>query len=104
MNLSIVIVSFKSSHLIEKHIEQIDKKNQIIIIENSLDFEVKKKLEKAHENVEVIIPEKNLGYGTAINVGIEKSINNFVFCMVADLNISKDCFYAISNINKQTQY
>ena len=98
MNLSIVIVSFKSSHLIEKHIKSIENKNQIIIIENSLDKRLKKKLEQLYKNVEVIIPETNLGYGKALNLGIKKSRNNFVICMVADLNISRECFIQISSI------
>ena len=98
MNLSVVIVSFKSFHLIEKHIQSIEKQNQIIIVENSLDLKLKEKLEKLYTNVEVIIPEKNLGYGRSINLGIKKSKNNFVFCMVADLKISKECFSQISNI------
>ena len=98
MQISIVIVSFKSFHLIEKHLEAIDRKNQIIIIENSQDKKLKDKIEKLYENVEVIIPEKNLGYGKALNLGVERSKNNFVICMVADANISKECFVAISYI------
>ena len=37
MNLSFVIVSFKSFHLIEKHIQSIENNNQVTVIENSLD-------------------------------------------------------------------
>ena len=44
MNISFVIVSFKSFHLIEKHIQSIPSENEIIIIENSLDMDVKKKI------------------------------------------------------------
>ena len=79
----------------------IENKHQIIIIENSLDKKLKEKLEKLYNNVEVIIPENNLGYGAALNLGIRQSKNNFVFCMVADLNISKECFSQISNIINQ---
>ena len=98
MNLSIVIVSFKSSHLIEKHIKCIKDTNQIVVVENSLDKSLKNKLEQLYKNVEVIIPKKNLGYGSALNLGIKKSKNNFVICMVADLNIEEKCFDAILNI------
>ena len=96
MDYTVVIVSFKSFHLIEKHIHAIDKKNQIIVIENSLDQDLKEKLEKLYLNVKVIIPENNLGYGKALNLGIDKANTNFVFCMVADLDISKECFSIIS--------
>ena len=98
MDFTVVIVSFKSFHIIEEHIKVIDKKNKIIKVENSLDKDLKLKLEKNYSNVTVIIPEENLGYGRALNLGIEKSLSKFVFCMVADLNISKDCFLNIENI------
>ena len=98
MNFTFVIVSFKSSHLIENHIKSIEDKNQIIIIENSLDRNLKEKLERLYKNVEVVIPETNLGYGRGLNLGIQKSKNNFVICMVADLNIEKKCFIEIGNI------
>ena len=98
MDFTVVIVSFKSFHLVEENIKAIEKKNQIIVIENSLDKVLKEKLEKFYSNVEVIIPEKNLGYGGALNLGIKKSKNSIVICMVADANISKECFFHIANI------
>ena len=98
MDYTVIIVSFKSFHLIEKHIQAIDQKNQIIVIENSLDKDLKNKLEKSYSNVKVIIPEENLGYGRAINLGIDNSKTNFVFCMVAYLDIDKECFSSISGI------
>ena len=79
MDFTVVIVSFKSFHIIEEHIKAIDKKNKIIIVENSLDKDLKLKLEKNYSNVTVIIPEENLGYGRALNLGIEKSLSKFVF-------------------------
>lgn len=101
MNFSAVIVSFKSSHLIEKHILEIGQNHQIIVVENSQDIEVKEKLEKLHRNVQVIIPKSNLGYGAALNLGVNKANNNFVFCMAADLDVNKDCFNKILNIASQ---
>ena len=98
MDFTTVIVSFKSFHLVENHIKNISKENKIIIIENSLDKNLKINIEKNYPNVTVIIPETNLGYGKALNLGIEKSSTKFVFCMVADIDISKDCFLNIGNI------
>ena len=42
--LTVVIPSFHSSQLIEERINEIDKEIPVIIIENSRDFEFKKKL------------------------------------------------------------
>ena len=98
MNFTTVIVSFNSSHLLEKNIQSIEKKNQIIIIENSLDVLIKTKLEKLYDNVEVIIPKKNLGFGGGLNLGIKKSKNTFVICIVPDAILSKECYLGISNV------
>jgi len=101
MNISFVIVSFKSFHLIEKHIQSIPSESEIIIIENSLDMDVKKKFEKLYSNVQVIIPKNNLGYGKGLNLGLQKAKNNFVMCMVSDIKIEKECIIEISNILKE---
>ena len=45
MSLSIVIVTFKSNHLIDKLIKSIPDKYNILIVENSLDNSLKKRLE-----------------------------------------------------------
>ena len=97
MNLSVVIVAFKSGHLLEKLVLSIPKDYEIIIIENSLDIEIKKKFEK-YENVQVVIPKENLGYGKSFNLGLEVSKNNFTCFLSPDVNVPRDCFENISKI------
>ena len=98
MNLSIVIVAYKSSHVIEKLILAIPNKFEIIIVENSLDLNLKNKLEKLYNNVQIIIPKENLGYGKAVNLGLKKSKNNFVCCISPDVEIPTSCFSEILNL------
>ena len=98
MNISFVIVSYKSFHLIEKHIQSIPRENEIIIIENSLDKEAKNKFEKLYSNVRVVIPKSNLGYGKGLNLGLQIAKSNFVMCMVSDIKIEKKCLIGISEI------
>ena len=97
MNLTAVIVSYKSSHLLDELILDIPKNFEIIIIENSLDTNLKK-LETKYENVKVIFPNKNLGLGKAINLGLSKSANNFVWCLCPDVKISTKCYNEIYNL------
>tara|TARA_B100000029_G_scaffold86952_1_gene77093 strand:- start:1775 stop:2653 length:879 start_codon:yes stop_codon:yes gene_type:complete len=97
MNLSVVIVAFKSGHLLEKLIASIPRNYEIIIIENSLDIEIKDKFEK-HENVQVIIPRENLGYGKSFNLGLQKSKNNLTCFLSPDVTIPESCFENINNI------
>ena len=56
MNLTAVIVSYKSSHLLDELILDIPKNFEIIIIKNSLDTNLKK-LEKKYDNVEVVFSD-----------------------------------------------
>ena len=97
MNLSVVIVAFKSFHLIENLINSIPKNYEIIIIENSLDKEIKEKFE-TFPNVKVVIPKENLGYAKSFNLGLEYSKNNFTCFLSPDVTTSKDCFIKIEKI------
>jgi len=100
MGISVIIVSFKSFHIIEKIVQSIEENTDVLVIENSLDKNLKEKIEKLYKNVKVIIPDQNLGFSGAINLGIKKSKNNFVFCMPADVVINKECFSKISDLTK----
>ena len=48
---SILIISFHSRHLLSELVKSIDKNIPIIIVENSLDHNLKNKLEQDHQNV-----------------------------------------------------
>ena len=100
MNLSVVIVVFKSGHLLEKLILSIPKNYEIIIIENSLDTEIKNKFEK-YNNVQVVIPKENLGYGRSFNLGLETSKNNFTCFLSPDVAIPEGCFENLAKIIKK---
>ena len=83
-NITFVIVSFRSSHIIEKCIKSINPKIKIIIVENSNNIEVKDYLENKFLNVQVIIAKKNLGYGKGNNLGISKVDTQYAFILNPD--------------------
>ena len=97
MKLSVIIVSYKSDHLLENLIKKFPKKYEILIIENSLQKETKIKIEKKFSNTKVIIPSLNLGYASAFNLGFRNSRNNFVLTVTPDVIITKKL---ISKIEK----
>ena len=97
MNLSVIIVAFKSIHLLENLVLSIPSIYEIIIIENSLDSEVKDKFKK-YKNVQVILPKENLGYGRSFNLGLKISKNNFTCFLSPDVTIPKGCFENITKI------
>jgi GT2 family glycosyltransferase len=87
-DLTIVFVSFYSKNLIEKPISQIDSNIPILVIENSLDHELKKSLEKKYSNVRVIIPDQNTGNGGGANIGLRLAKTKFVLYLDIDVELS----------------
>ena len=77
--LTVVMPSFHSSHLIEERIKEIDIEIPIVIIENSRNYELKKKIEDKYKNTQIIIPNENLGFGRASNLGLKLSKTQMVF-------------------------
>jgi len=88
--LTVIIVSFHSSHIIENLINALEKNIKIIIIENSLDNQLKSNLENKFKNVEVVIPKKNLGNGGGINLGLSLVKTEFSLYVDADTLPEKD--------------
>jgi len=83
-----VFISFHSEDHINRLVSGIEKKYPIIIVENSLNIELKNKLEKKYNNVKVIIPPKNNGISVGYNMAIKESKTNFVFLNPADIVFS----------------
>jgi GT2 family glycosyltransferase len=90
-NITIIIVSFKSSHVIEKCIKSINSNIKIIIVENSEDIHIKNYLENKFSNVEVIVARENLGYGKGNNLGISKANTQYVFILNPDTTLEDNC-------------
>lgn len=95
-DITFVIVSFKSGHIIEKCIQSINSNIKIIVVENSNNFLVKQYLENKFSNVKVIIAEHNLGYGKGNNLGISKVNTQYVFILNPDAVLEKNCLNELS--------
>jgi GT2 family glycosyltransferase len=94
-NITFVIVSFKSDHIIEKCIKNIKPGIKIIIVENSDDLNVKNYLENKFSNVEVIVAKENLGYGKGNNLGISKVKTQYAFILNPDVIIGENCLHEL---------
>ena len=100
MDLTIVIVSFRSGDILHRCIKSIDKKYSIIIIENSINDKLKFELERKYANVECIIPKENLGYGGGNNLGLSKVKTNYALILNPDVileNNSIENFFISAN-------
>ena len=98
--LTIIVVAYHSN-LIENLIKQINSKIKIIIVENSLDKNKKKYLEKKYKNIKVIIPSKNMGVGGGINIGLKATKTKYALHLSVDIKLDKKMVTTlVSNANK----
>jgi N-acetylglucosaminyl-diphospho-decaprenol L-rhamnosyltransferase len=77
--LTIVFSAYQSHALLKKVLNKLPTNYKILIIENSLDKNLKKTLEKKFKHVEVIVPKKNLGLAKSYNLGLKRSKSKYVF-------------------------
>ena len=87
-SITLIFGAYYSHRHVYRICKKIDKKFKIIIIENSLDQKLKKNIEKKYNNVEIIIPEKNLGLAKSYNIGIKNSKTKYVYLNCPDMDIS----------------
>ena len=89
-NLSVIIVSYKSEHVIENCINSIDSTIEIIVIDNSNNDKLKQKIETKYKNVKCILSKENLGMGAGNNLGIKNVNKDFVLILNPDVVLEKD--------------
>jgi len=93
-NLTFIIVTFKSDHIIHECIESLPKDSNIIIIENSNNPELKKKLEEKYSKINVITQE-NSGMGAANNKGIKLSKTDYAFVINPDVKFYENTMHEL---------
>ena len=97
MNLTILIISYKSIPKIEKCLSTIGGNNEIVIIENSDNIEFKDIIEKKYKNCKVIINNKNLGYACAANIGFKEIKTQYAILLNTDTTIKESQIADIEN-------
>ena len=93
-NLTFIIVTFKSDHIINECIKSLPKDSNIIIIENSNDRELKKKLELKYSKINVITQE-NSGMGSANNKGIKLCKTDYAFVINPDVKFYENTVHEL---------
>ena len=86
--LTLIFGAYFSHKHIYRICKKINKKFKIIVIENSLDREFKKEIEKKYKNTSVILPDGNVGLAKSYNIGIKKSKTKYVYLNCPDMSIS----------------
>ena len=89
-NLTVVIVTLKSEHIIDQCIQSINDDISIIVVENSNNKNFKDYIEKKYRNVSCILSNDNIGMGSGNNIGIEHSKSDFVLILNPDAILLKN--------------
>ena len=84
IDVTFLIVTFKSGESIHKCIDLIPKKYPVLVIENSADNFFKSDLEEKYNNVKCILAGENLGFGKANNIGLNLIKSKYTFLINPD--------------------
>jgi len=93
--LTIVIVTFRSQHIIEKCLDNLDENYKKIIVENSDDTNFTTELKKKYKNLECINIGFDSGWGYAANKGIKQSSSDYILLINPDSFPEKNCIEKI---------
>ena len=84
--ISIIIVTYKSSNILVNFLEKINDKFKVIIIDNSNDLKLKDLLKRFH-NVSLYF-HKNNGFATSVNYAVSKIKTKYFFQISPDLELN----------------
>ena len=82
-NITIIIVTYYSEYIIKRTLKKLSK-FKVIIVENSKNQLFKKFIENRYKNIKCIIPNQNLGFGKAVNLGIKLSKTKYCLILNPD--------------------
>ena len=99
-NLTVVIVTLKSEHIIDQCIQSIDNNVSIIVVENSNNENFKKYIEEKYKNTSCILSNENIGMGAGNNIGIENAKSDFVLILNPDVLLFKNTIDQLINAGK----
>ena len=96
-DLEILTITYKSDHLIEKCLSNIDTNFKTTIIENSDNLSFKKNIEK-RRNTKCILTNSNLGFGSAFNIGAKLIKSKYIFHLNPDVSIDTKIIFKMYDV------
>ena len=103
-DITAIIVTFKSEKVIFRCLESITNIRHIIILDNSFDQSLKKKVLLKFPKVKFILSQNNLGYGAANNVMLRKVKTKYAIILNPDTVVLKGVYcYDIKFVKKITK-
>jgi len=90
-DITVIIVTYKSHHIIDSAINNFDKRFKVLISENTNDNSFKDYIEKKYSNCNVSLLGDNLGVSYAVNHSLVKVKSKYAFFITPDVITIKDC-------------
>ena len=100
-NLSVIIVSYKSDHVIENCINSIESEIEIVVVDNSNNNKFKDRIETKYKNVKCILSKENLGMGGGNNLGIKNVKKDFALILNPDVALENNSMNEIMVASKE---
>ena len=91
MDCTVVITTFFSGDKLEKCINNIDSKFNILVIDNGCEEKNKSYFESKFNNVNYLIPGNNLGVPNSYNYALSKVKTRYMFNTQPDVEVKKGC-------------
>ena len=89
-DITAVITSFRSENKILNCVKSLGRDLKILVIENSNDKNLKRKLEKENSNLECILSDKNLGYAKGNNLGLSLVKTKYALIINPDAEVQQE--------------
>ena len=89
-DITVVITSFKSEGKILTLLDSISRNVKVIIIENSNDKKLTKRIESEHPNVMCYLSKDNLGYAKGNNLGLSKVKSKYALIINPDSKLERN--------------
>ena len=100
-DLTILIVSYAASNNVLRILKKIPKEIKVIIVENSKDYKLEKKIKQKFFNAKVVMPPKNEGNGAGINYGYKYIKTKYFIYIDCDVYFKKNLFRILLNAAKK---
>ena len=101
--VELLTITYKSEHIINQCLSPINENFGITVVENSNNENFKKEIER-RKNTKCILSGKNLGFGSAFNLGAKSIRKKYIFHFNPDAVINDEIIFKIYELAKNTNF
>ena len=103
-DLTVIILTYNTPEkILSDCLDTIDKNVNVLIVENSIEFQHKEWVTKNFPKIKIICTGENLGYGRGNNYGIQHASTNYILILNPDLICDKKFFSNILEVTNEAK-